>query len=106
MLKFVIIAVVLIFIVIPLLGLVLEFAFITAWFSTVVNHGTTVNSRYEKALWRRFACMRVLDGEVLYLLADCFAMVDYDGLGSVDRFGSDHVPARFLMRFLLGVSRW
>ena len=37
MLKFVIIAVVLIFIVIPLLGLVLEFAFITAWFSTVVD---------------------------------------------------------------------
>ena len=37
MLKFVIIAVVLIFIVIPLLGLALEFAFITALISTVVN---------------------------------------------------------------------
>ena len=37
MLKFVIIAVVLIFIVIPLLGLVLELAFITALISTFVN---------------------------------------------------------------------
>ena len=31
--------------------------------------------------------LRVLDGEVLYLLADCFAMVDYDGLGRLIALG-------------------